>query len=138
MSEISTNEKLMELIFKGVDHSIESIKDSKIPLIPFVMTQKDEKIEIKRFVAVKLEEAVEKARGYIVDLTDIPDFAILAYEGNLVLNGNKYDAILIDAFDKSDSIAYCFAQRFKPKKFLSKFKQIGNITLVDKFESPFY
>ena len=135
MSDITASEELMDLVFKGLDHGIYSIKDGDGPLIPFVMTQKNRELEMKRFVSETLEGSVAAAKKFIANYTNAPDFAIMAYDGMLTIDGTKYDAIMVDGFDKTDPKGYCFAQRYKPKKFLSRFKEIGNAALVEEFES---
>lgn len=138
MSEITTSQELMDLIFTGLDHGVDSIRDGGGPLIPFVMTKTDEELDMKRFVGETLEESVEQATNYLIGLTEKPDLAIIVYDGLLTIEGTKYDAIMVDGYDKFDPTAYCFAQRYKPKKFLSKFKEIGNAALIDEFENILY
>ena len=135
MAEITASEKLMELVFKGLDHGIYSIKDGDGPLIPFVMTQTNGEIEMKRFMAETLEECVAQAKKHLIDLSEKPELAIMAYDGMITLEGTKYDAIMVDGYEKNDSKGYCFAQRYKPKKFLSRFKEIGNAAFIDEFEN---
>lgn len=64
--------------------------------------------------------------------------ATMVYDGSLTIEGAKYDAIMVDGYDKYDLVAYCFAQRYKPKKFLSTFKEIENAALIDEFENILY
>ena len=135
MAELTANENLIELMYKGLDYGIDSIKDGDGPLIPFVMIQTNGQVEMKRFMAGTLEESVAQAKQHIIDLTEKPDYIILAYDGMITIEGAKYDAIMVDGFDKTDPKGYCFAQRYKPKKFLSRFKSIGNAAFVDEFES---
>ncbi|MFN5984093.1 MAG: hypothetical protein ACK46Y_15340 [Fluviicola sp.] len=135
MAEITASEKLMELIFKGLDHGIYSIKDGDGPLIPFVITQTNGEIEMKRFMAETIEESVSQAKKYLKELSEKPELAIMAYDGMLTIEGIKYDAIMVDGYEINDSKGYCFAQRYKPKKFLSRFKEIGNTAFIDEFEN---
>lgn len=135
MIQISASEKLMELIFKGLDHGIYSIKDGDGPLIPFIMIDTNGEIELKRFMAETIEASVAQAKKYLVDLIEKPELAIMAYDGFLTVEGKKYDAILVNGFEKLDSKGHCFAQRYKPKKFLSRFKEIGNTAFVAELEN---
>ncbi|KYG80854.1 hypothetical protein AWW67_08510 [Roseivirga seohaensis] len=135
MAEITASEKLMELAFKGLDHGIYSIKDGDGPLIPFIMIQTKGEIEMKRFLAETLEHSLLQARKHIANLTNELDCVVLVYDGMLTIQGAKYDAIMVDSFDITDNKGYCFAQRYKPKKFLSKFKEIGNAAFVGEIES---
>ncbi|WP_339609492.1 hypothetical protein [uncultured Roseivirga sp.] len=135
MAEITASEKLMELAFKGLDHGIYSIKDRDGPLIPFIMIQTKGEIEMKRFMAETLEDSLLQARKHIANLSKELDCVVLAYDGMLTIEGTKYDAIMVDAFDNTDNKGYCFAQRYKPKKFLSKFKEIGNAAFVGELDS---
>jgi len=48
MAEITASEKLIPLVFKGLDHGIYSNKDGDRPLIPFVMTQTNGETDMKK------------------------------------------------------------------------------------------
>jgi hypothetical protein len=56
------DKKLVELMFFGLDHGVESVKvNGKGPLIPFIVLEKHGSKQLKRFVAEKLEDGLNEA-----------------------------------------------------------------------------
>ncbi|WKX76269.1 hypothetical protein [Zobellia laminariae] len=135
MTKTAPSEKLTTLVFKGLDHGVASIEDGNGPLIPFVMIKTGEQMNMSRFMEETLEEGLAQAKKYIVELDEKPELAIIVYDGLITENGKKHDAILVNGYEKNDSKGYCFAQKYKPKKMLSPFKEIGNTVIVNQFES---
>ncbi|MFK7948764.1 MAG: hypothetical protein AB8G11_14320 [Saprospiraceae bacterium] len=119
-------EGLIELMFKGLDHGISSIQDSEGLLIVFSLFQQNGEIKIVRFVTDKLEDGPIQAQKYLVKMDEKPDFAVIAYEGIVTIENEKFDAVIVEGFDKNDTDAYVLAQRFKRKTAKSKFEAIGN------------
>lgn len=129
------NETLMELMFTGLDHGIDSVKDSGGPLVPFLLTEKDGEKKLARFVTDRLEEGPVLARKQLVEQADLADFAVVAYDGYVTIEGTKFDAVMVEGYDKNDAIGYVLAQRYQPKKILSKFKTIGNAAFMGTEEN---
>jgi hypothetical protein len=124
------NKELIELMFFGLDHGIESIKDGEGPLIPFSITSTNGERKLDRFVTENLEDGLVKAVQYIKDLEKKPNFAIVVYDGYITMEGKKFDAILVKGYDKNDVLAYILAQRYLPKQDTSDFKLIGNTAFL--------
>jgi len=135
MNKTAPSEKLTALVFKGLDHAVSSIKDGNGPLIPFVMEQTNGQIKLRRFMEETLEEGLEEAKKYLTALEDKPDLAVIVYDGRITIDGSKYDAFLVNGYEKIDSNGYCFAQQYKPKKMFSPFKEIGNASIVSLLEN---
>lgn len=126
----NADKKLVDLMFVGLDHGIESIKVSgKGPLIPFVMLETTGQRNLKRYVAEKLEDGLNEALKDVQNDKDC-DFAILVYDGYLTIDGQKYDAVIVKGFDRKDKIGYQIGQRYEPSKFLKSFKLIGNAAYI--------
>lgn len=119
-------EALVELMFKGLDHGIGSIEDSEGFLIAFSLFQQNGEIKIVRFVTDKLQDGPIQAQQYLQKMDKKPDFAIIAYEGIVTIENEKFDAVIVEGFDKNDADGYVLAQRFKRKTADSKFEAIGN------------
>lgn len=126
MSDIKrANEKLVELLFQAIDHGIDSIKKGGT-LIPFLMHVSNGDKKIQRFVTKNIEDGYSKAKEAFHALEVQPDFAAIAYEGYVNMDNLKFDAVLVEGFDKHDQDTYVLAQRYKPRALFSKFKLIGN------------
>ena len=123
-------QELIDLIFIGLDHGIDSIKDSGGPLVPFVITDTSGERKIMRFVTENLEEGPVKARQHLTELIDKPNFAVIVYDGYITVKDKKFDAVLAQGYDRDDVTSYMLAQRYQPKKLLSKFKTIGNAAFL--------
>ncbi|MEQ8879515.1 MAG: hypothetical protein RLQ12_07790 [Cyclobacteriaceae bacterium] len=121
----NANEKLVDLMLEGIDHGVESIKGGNGPLIPFSITETNGEKKIIRFVTERLEEGLEKGKESIKNNLE-SELAVLVYDGYLTTDNIKYDAILVIGFDRTDNVAYLIGQKYKPKKFLSRLKPIGN------------
>ena len=124
------NKELMDLMFLGIDHGIESIKDGEGPLIPFTITSTNRDRKIDRFVTEHLEDGLGKAVQYLTGLEKKPTLAIIVYDGYITMEGKKYDAILVKGYDKNDAVAYILTQRYLPKQDTSEFKIIGNTAFL--------
>lgn len=119
-------EGLVELMFKGLDHGIGSIEDSEGLLIAFSLFQQNSEIKIVRFVTDKLQDGPIQAQKYLQKMDKNPDFAIIAYEGIVTIENEKFDAVIVEGFDKNDADGYVLAQRFKRKTAKTEFEAIGN------------
>lgn len=120
------DKKLVDLMFFGLDHGIESVKASgKGPLIPFIITESNGEKKLIRLVTERLEDGLnEGIKSLKVDETS--DYGIIVYDGFLTDEGQKYDAIIVKGFDRKDNIGYLIGQRYQLKKFLTPFKTVGN------------
>ncbi|XOV92197.1 MAG: hypothetical protein ACFHWX_18555 [Bacteroidota bacterium] len=120
----NANEKLIDLMFEGIDHGIESIKDNNGPLIPFSVTETKGEKKLIRFITETLEEGLEKGKESLRNDSE-SELAILVYDGFLTADDIKYDAIIVIGYDRTDDVAYQLGQKYKPKRFLSKLKPVG-------------
>lgn len=128
------DKKLLDLMFFGLDHGIESVRASGTgPLVPFIVTETDGERELSRLVAERLEDALsEGIKSLEADKTS--NYGIIVYDGYIRVDGQKYDAVLVKGFDRKDSIGYLIGQRYQLKNYLTPFKTVGNPTFIGNDE----
>jgi hypothetical protein len=133
--------RLAEIAFLALDHGIYSIQDGEHPLIPFVISEKTEgKRKIDRYMSRAaggwvLEESLAQARLAVSRLSsDVTAYAI-AHDGYITIEGTKYDAILVEASERSRTRAVLLAQRYIPKTEQQSFQRIGNAAFLGEEES---
>ena len=109
----------------ALDHGIESIKiKGKGPLVPFVVTAINGEKEVNRFFTVHLEDGLSEAVRFVKEERK-SHFAALVYDGFLPMNGEKFNAVIVRGYDRTDNVGYTLAQRYTPAKFFSFFKLAG-------------
>ena len=120
------NKKLVDLMLFALDHGVESIKiKGKGPLVPFVVTELNGEKEVNRFFTVNLEDGLSEAVRYVKDERK-SHFAALVYDGFLPTgNGEKFNAVIVRGYDRTDTVGYTLGQRYIPSKFFSFFKLAG-------------
>lgn len=128
------DQKLVDLMFFGLDHGIESVKASATgPLIPFTMTEIKGERKLNRLVTERLEDGLSKGIE-LLKSDNTSDFGIIVYDGYLTFDGQKYDAVIVRGFDRKDNVGYLIGQRYRLKTFLSPFKTVGNPTFLGNEE----
>ncbi len=119
----------MEFLFTGLDHGIDTIKEGST-MIPFVITWTDGERKLIRFVADTFEESFKNATDHLRSLKPIPDYALLAYDGQVTIEEKKFDAIIVQAHNKNLVDCPVFAQRYIPKTEDCAFRAIGNAAFI--------
>src|SRR5262245_48314846 len=128
MTEGEMSEPLATLAFMALDHGIDSVRQGG-PLIPFALHEgPDGERHLTRFMADRIEEGESKARAFARDATDAVRVAI-AWDGYLTVDGERSDAIFVEAQERGTSPSSILAQRYRPKARLRKFETIGNPAL---------
>jgi hypothetical protein len=69
---------------------------------------------------------VEIAKNSIASLPSEVQAYTIAYDTFIHVQNQKFDAIVVEVGERGQEQAYQFAQRYKPKAFLSAFSIIGN------------
>ena len=126
------NPKFLEFMFQGLDHGIDSIKELGGPLTPFIMTLTDDKKDMKRFVTEMYEDGIMAAEKELVDMAVKPEFAIIAFDGFINWEEKKYDAIIVRAYDKTQTECFEFCQRYRSKETEKGIEPIGNSAFLGK------
>lgn len=122
--------QLMELVFTALDHGVDSIRSSGGPLVPFLMMETEGARNMYRFVTERLEDGPVEARNALWSAEERPQFAVVCYDGYITTEGKRYDAVMVEAYDRKDPFCYVLAQRYKPKALLSRFTTIGNAAFI--------
>jgi len=125
--------EMNDLMFMALDHAIESIKDLS-PLIPFVITLNTigEK-NLHRFVHEMMEESVAAAKEHINNSKNELNAYAIAWDGFLTVDGQKWDAVLIEAGEAKSEKGALLAQRYEKKGLFKKVnKPVGNPALIEE------
>lgn len=134
--EFDPSESFADLFFTAIDHGFRSIEDGSDPLIPFTLTvSTDGRRALQRYYTGELQESVAQAQASITpDLPDVIMYAI-AWDGYVTIDGERTDAIFVEAGEASDPRGVLFVQRYRHvRKGLLRKKaceRIGNPALID-------
>jgi len=131
----SIDEELVDLALEALDHAAESVSAGGT-LIPFAIEVINGEKTLHRHVAETFEESVEMALLSLKGRGDL-DAAVVAYDGYLTVDGERTDAVFarVQACDQDSSLV--FAQRYRPKRGLKRFKPLGNPAFLGDEESLF-
>lgn len=132
MSEIPASDELMELVFAALDHGIDSVSEGG-PLMPFVLADVDEGRTLTRFAAERLEEGVAQARSQARESPEAKRIAV-AYDGYLTVEGERSDAVFVEAQERGAASSVVFAQRYRPGGRFRKLSTIGNAAFIEAGE----
>ena len=124
MTEISASDELMNLAFFALDHGVESVKEGG-PLVPFAVIENADGRSLSRFVAETLEEGQEQARRHVRASADAV-LAAVVWDGYAKIEGERTDAILVEAHERGEPASVILLQRYRPGGRLKKFSTIGN------------
>ena len=124
----------MEVVFAALDHGIDSVRDGG-PLIPFVLAERAEGRDLARFAAETLEQGHAQARRH-AGSSDAQRVAV-SYDGYLTVEGERSDAVFVEAQERGSESSVIFAQRYRPGGRLRKFSIIGNAAFAGEGEGLF-
>jgi hypothetical protein len=122
------SDELMELAFFALDHGVESVREGG-PLIPFAVTETAAGRDLSRFMAETLEQGQEEARRHVRSQPDADRVAV-AYDGYATIEGERSDAIFVEAHERGQPASVIILQRYRPRGRLKKFDTIGNPALA--------
>jgi hypothetical protein len=127
----SVDEHLVNLIFIALDQGVGFLRDSKSPLLPFVVSEDNSgNRSVNRFVADRLEHAVEQALAYVKTAPQ-PLRVAAAYDGYVIIEGSRTDAVMVVGRDCNSTKTVLFAQRYAKPGFLRRFKTSGNAIFLE-------
>jgi hypothetical protein len=92
-------------------------------------------LELTRFVSDTLEEGREQANAHAAESS--ADRVGVVYDGYLTVEGERSDAIFIEAQERGATSSVIFAQRYRPGGRFKKFNAIGNAAFVGEGERLF-
>ncbi|TFC85941.1 hypothetical protein [Cryobacterium sp. TMT3-29-2] len=109
-----TSDGLMNLALFAIDHATSSVVPRGGPLIPFAVIEKDGDRDLHRFEVGRLEAMVAAGRHFVREQNDL-DRVAFAWDGYLSLDGERSDAVFVEASDahapSSVILAQCYATR---------------------------
>jgi hypothetical protein len=122
------SDELMNLIFTGIDHGIESVRDGG-PLVPFVLVEHEGQVALRRIVVgdpFELEASVEQAAVSAREAAaEAADRVVLVYDAYLRMGDERFDAIYAEGAEDG-ALAAVIAQRYKPKGRFRSLETIGD------------
>lgn len=128
------NQAFADLIFFALEHGIDSVAEGG-PLVPFLIYEQNGKRVAKRYLAQPYEESVRQARIAAAALPSSVCMCALAYDGSVIMEDVQSDAIIVEAAEQGQNHGVKFAQRYRPKKLLSRFRTIGNPLYLGESDS---
>lgn len=134
MSEIPASDALIEFVFTCLDQGTSMIEDGST-LIPYVASETPVGLELTRFVSDTLEEGREQAQAHAA--TSDADRVAVVYDGYLTVEGQRSDAIFVEAQERGATPSVIFAQRYRPGGRFKKFNTIGNAAFVGEGDGLF-
>jgi hypothetical protein len=125
------SESLMGLAFFALEHAVESVVASGGPLVPFAVIETGGNRSLSRFVGdleagqAQAREAVKTAEG--------ADRAAVAWDGYLTHEGERTDAVFVEASETGDPESVVLAQRYVSSgRLRKKIETVGNPALVKR------
>lgn len=131
MSSIECSHELLTLVFMAVDHSRGDIFDG-MSLTPFLMSETAEKHKIQRFRSDELSKSAKLAIDFVKQLPAETLRYAVTYEAIVTVDGQKYDAVMVEAGERGSEYGHTFAQRYQPVTKEDNFELIGNLTYLGK------
>jgi hypothetical protein len=125
----------MDALIFALNHSMDLKRDGVDPMIPFAVIIKDNDKTIKVFAGDTPDYGDQMFDKTIEE--EKPDVVIYATDSFLTTGGIKYDAVLLKAYDKSDSEIYLVGQKFQPLNENQNFEQIGNPGFLGTIENKY-
>lgn len=119
----------------ALHHSLDLKRNGVDPMMPFAVVIKGTGKTLKTFagdVPGYADKMFEKTLG-----EERPDYAVFATDSYLTMEGVRYDAVLLKAFDKRDPVIYLVGQRFRPKSASEEFRQLGNPGFLGTEPNPY-
>lgn len=120
----------------ALNHSLDLKRGGVDPMMPFAVVIKGADKGLKTFVGDTPDYADQMVETTIRE--EHPDFVISATDSYLTVDGVRYDAVLLKAYDKNDPEIYLVGQKFIPKTARTEFKQLGNPGFLGTVENPHY
>ena len=134
MPEIS--DQLLDFALFALDHAADSVLAGGGALVPFSIVEVDGERQLNRFVG-DLEEGQRLARSHVASTPDVSRAAV-AWDGYLTVEGQRTDAVFVEASEVGESRSVLFAQRYGASGRLRKrLERIGNAAVVGEGEPLF-
>jgi hypothetical protein len=125
--------RLIELMFYGIEQGIRVKQEGNGLLVPFVITERKGNRQQKKFNARRTDIGLNDGMDFLKTEQDV-NFGIIVFDGFLTLDGKRNEAVLVRGFDAAEDLGYLIAQRYVPKRLLSSFKLVGNVAFLGNEE----
>lgn len=121
------SQSLMEMVLFARKFSIESTTATGDTFIPLVIQARGENADVRQFLTETLEEGLSQARAWIEDAPVEVKAYVLAYEGTLTIEEEKWSAFIFEAAERGEPQAHLFAQRYLPETQEGQLEVVGNL-----------
>lgn len=126
----------MDFALFVLDHAADSVLAGAGPLVPFSVVEVDGERQLNRFLG-DLEEGQQQAREHVAT-TPGASKAAVAWDGYLTVEGQRTDAVFVEASEVGESHSVLLAQRYSSSgRFRKRIKRIGNAAIVGDGEPLF-
>ena len=134
MDIFHNNEQLEEKAVSGLDWGVFLRHDSSTPLMPFLYIYEADGVKVK---VLATDDPQTFAYRTMAEYEKPYRQAVFGVEGFLHHeNGERVDAIIIEAYDTSQPKGVCLAQAFVPKEQEGKFRKLGKASFLGHPELP--
>jgi hypothetical protein len=135
--EPEPSEELLDLIFAALEVGVETVRATNSGMHPFLMTPGDGKPAYTRFVDESIQRCIEMAQKAASELpAGVPAYAI-AIDGYLPTEEEKFDAIIVEAAERGQSVGFVFAQRYRPAREGKAFEVVGRPAIIKTMPGRF-
>jgi hypothetical protein len=120
---------VLKMASEAIDLAMECVATGET-LLPFVITEGSP----GRIVSLSLDgfdEVLAMAQETVDSLEGGTRAFAFAYDGFIAVEGERSDAIYVEAAEVGGAHIHLFAQRYRPKRFLRPVKRIGNLVQLD-------
>lgn len=119
------DQELLALVGAALDHAVDSIAGGAW-LVPFAIVElPDGQRQLKRFVAEPYEAGVARMREAIAGAVGALR-VVIAFDGYATADGERSDAVIVEAQDVRRDLAVGFALRYQPASDDAAFRVIGD------------
>jgi len=125
--ELDASQPLMNMVVFALNFSVESTTATGDSFIPLVIKAAGEQVDVRQFLAETLEEGLAQARQSIENAPPEIERYVLAYEGLLTVEEEKWDAFIFEAGERGQTEAHLFAQRYLPQTQEGDLEVVGNL-----------
>jgi hypothetical protein len=128
--------QMSAIALKALQHGLESIEDIQGPLVPFTLVLdtnpdlKNRTMTLTRYAEELLEDSLHTAQNSILPSKEKSMYAI-AWDGFVTLEGQKWDAILVEAGNADEPEGVLMAQRYEAKMVGLFSKRRRNVAVGD-------
>jgi len=134
--QLGVSEELLALVMAAVDHAIPTVREAG-SFHPFLMANGGRSPLLRRFITEDLPAAVEAARKSVLSLAEDQKRYAIAFDGRLTQENRKYDAVIIEAGERTTDYGVTFGQMYSPASKARAFELVGNLTFLGRADNLF-